>query len=99
MPLVSEPRAKPLKEARDELAWHAVAAILDHEAQVAVPSLGRDRDRWAAVPQRVRDQVGEHAIERRCIDDDLEVGRNGDRHRATGQGVCERSDQLLDLGS
>jgi hypothetical protein len=49
------------------------------------------------VPQRVRDQVGDHAVERPCIDDDLEIGRNGDRHRAMRQGICERSDQLHDL--
>ena len=46
---------------------NAFAPILDDETKVPVLPVRGDRDRWVAVPQRIRDQVREHAIERRRI--------------------------------
>ena len=56
-----------------------------------------DRDRWLSMPQGVRDQVREHAIESRRIDNDLEIGWNRDPH-CVRSCIRERTNQFLDFG-
>lgn len=88
--------SEPVEEARDELRRNAAAPILDSETKVPVLPVRGDRDRWLAVPQRIRDEVREHAIERRWIHNGVEVRWNGDLH-CVRLGIRERTNQLLDL--
>src|SRR5213082_3496357 len=52
-----------VEQAGDELSPYAFSPILDGETQVRVAPSGGHRHRRLPVPQRVGDQVREHAIE------------------------------------
>jgi len=86
---------EPVEQARYELAANTFAPIFDGKTQVRIATRGRDGDRRLAVPQRVRDQVREHAVERGRIDDGLEIRGNGNRHRVPAS-TCGDRNELLD---
>ena len=72
--------------------------VLDGETQVCVAPSGGHRHRRLPVPQRVGDQVREHAIEGGGVQHRLEIRSDGDRHRFRTS-TSHRTDQLLDLRS
>ena len=84
-----------VEKAGEELAAHAFSAILDGETQVCVVPSGGHRHRRLAVPQCVRDKVREHTIQRRRVDQGLEIRRYGDGHRVRATAYL-RTDELVD---
>ena len=88
---------EPVEQSRDELGRHAVAAIIDYEAEVPVPAGRRDGDRRLAVAHRVRDEVRDHPIQP-CRIHYRVADPPGRRAVTAFDPSVERMDQLLDLG-
>ena len=65
-----------LEQERDELLGHTVAVVLHGQAEVALVGVGADLDVPAAVADRVRDEVGDDALEGRRVCHDVEVVAN-----------------------
>ena len=88
--------AEAVEQARDELAPDAFPPILDGETQVRVAPRSRHRHGRFAVPQRVRDQVREHPVERDRVHRRFEIGRDSDLHFFL-RSSRDRVNELLDL--
>jgi hypothetical protein len=56
-----------LEEAPPNVFGYACAGIEDIHADMPVDAGGRNDDRWLAVPERVRHEVGENPVERERV--------------------------------